>query len=207
MTQRTDAELITASIGGDQLSFAELVARYQRRVAATIRSVIGTISQDDFADIAQDIFLIIYKALPSFRGEAQFGTYVTSIALRHCYREAKRRKRKSSTFLRFGSGKEDDGGIAVERFRGTDRADKKTLADERREIVLQALEELPEEFRTVMVMRIVEEMPVEQVAEVLGISAGTVKSRLYRAKERMKELLAQSELEFEEELLNDSNAL
>ena len=63
--------------------------------------------------------------------------------------------------------------------------------------LLKALETLPEEFRTVLVLRVIEEMPVEEVAESLGISTGTVKSRLFRAKEKMRELLVGCDLEFQ----------
>lgn len=195
MTQQSDEKLIKGTLAGDQGAFAELVRRYQRRVSITIKSVIGDLSQDDIADIAQDIFLLVYKSLGSFRGDSQFGTYLTRIALRHCYRESKRRKRRGSLFFRIDAAPEDR--RADERFASGERTDRAIIAGERKSEVLAALAELPEEFRTVLVLRIVEEMPVEEVAEALGISTGTVKSRLYRAKDKMRELLIGCDLEFQ----------
>jgi RNA polymerase sigma-70 factor (ECF subfamily) len=199
MSHPTDEELIEQTRAGTDRAFAELVSRHQRRVAATIRSVIGPVSQEDLADVAQDIFLLVFRALGSFRGESQFSTYLTQIALRHCYREAKRRRKRSSTFFSLFSSSEDRT-PPEERIAGDARSDRPMLAEERHDAVGEALGRLPEEFRTVLVLRIIEEMPVEQVAEALEVSTGTVKSRLYRAKEKMRELLDGYDLDFEQEL-------
>jgi RNA polymerase sigma-70 factor (ECF subfamily) len=196
MPQQTDAELIRLTLTGNESAFAELVRRHQRRVAITIRSVVGELPQEDLADIAQDVFLLIFKGLGSFRGEAQFGTWVTRIALRHCYREAKRRRKKRSIFQGF-TPLADQNETPEQRIPGTAKTDGAVMAGERQSEVARALQLLPEEFRTVLVLRIIEEMSVEEVAESLGISTGTVKSRLHRAKEKMRELLAGSELEFQ----------
>lgn len=197
MTQPTDEELIRQTLGGRQDAFAELVRRYQRRVSVTIRSVVGELPQEDLADIAQDIFLLVFKSLSSFRGESQFGTYITRIALRHCYRESKRRRKRKSIFQAFGIGGSEERDAPEERLAGTSRTDRRMMADERKDAVRQALDLLPEDFRTVLILRVIEEMPVEEVASSLGVSEGTVKSRLFRAKEKMRELLAGSELELE----------
>jgi RNA polymerase sigma-70 factor, ECF subfamily len=196
MPQQTDAELIRLTLAGNERAFAELVRRYQRRVAVTIRSVVGDLPQEDLADIAQDVFLLIFKGLGSFRGEAQFGTWVTRVTLRHCYREAKRRRKKRSIFQYF-EPQADQNDAPEQRIPDTVKADASVMAGERQSEVARALLQLQEEFRTVLVLRIVEEMSVEEVAESLGISTGTVKSRLHRAKEKMRELLAGSELEFQ----------
>ena len=199
MPERTDEELIRQTLAGDQQAFAALVGRYQRRVAVTIRSVIGDLPREDLADVAQEIFLIVFKALASYRGEARFGTWLTRIALRHCYREAKRRRRRLWLFRPFEH--EDPERESLEdRLISSSRSDDPILSDERRSSLMRAMELLPEEFRTVLVLRIVEEMPVEEVAESLGISTGTVKSRLHRAKEKMRELLASADPELRFEL-------
>lgn len=196
MRQLADDELIRRTLAGDESAFAELVRRYQRRVAVTVRSVIGAIDADELADTVQDVFLLVFRGLGSFRGEAQFATWLTRIALRHCYREAKRQRRRRLLFSPFAR-RDGEREPAEERIAGVSRTDRDLVAAERRGAVVEAMARLPEEFRTVLVLRIVEEMPVEEVAAALGISTGTVKSRLYRAKEKMRELLADSELEFE----------
>ena len=130
MPQQTDAELIRLTLAGNQSAFAELVRRYQRRVAITIRSVVGDLPQEDLADIAQDVFLLIYKGLGSFRGEAQFGTWVTRIALRHCYRDAKRRRKKRSIFQYFES-QADRNDTPEQRIPDTAKTDESIMAHER----------------------------------------------------------------------------
>ncbi|KXK52548.1 MAG: sigma-70 family RNA polymerase sigma factor [Chlorobi bacterium] len=202
MTQLTDEELIRQTLEGREQSFAELVRRYERRVAVTIKSVVGDIPQDDMGDIAQEIFVLAFRALGSFRGESLFSTWLTRIALRYCYRESKRRKRKGSIFTRFGFGNsDDDREPPEERFAGSSRTDQPIIAQERKTAVMAALKKLPEEFRTVLVLRVVEELSVEEVAEMLGISTGTVKSRLFRAKDKMRELLAGHDVDVPMEMM------
>jgi RNA polymerase sigma-70 factor (ECF subfamily) len=196
MRTLADEELIRMTLARDERAFAELVRRYQRRVAVTVRSILGDASQEDLADTVQDVFLLVYRGLGSFRGDAQFGTWLTRIALRHCYREAQRQRRRRFLFNPFRRG-EDDRDAPEERITGTLRSDAPVLDTERRHAIDAAMAQLPEEFRTVLVLRVVEEMSVEEVAAALEISAGTVKSRLYRAKERMRDLLASSDLELD----------
>lgn len=196
MIQRTDEELIRRTLSGDKGAFAEIVRRHERRVAVTIRGVMHDISREELADIAQDIFLLVYRSLSSFRGESQFGTYLTRITLRHCWREAKRRRRRGAAVVSYDA---DEQAVETmrERAAGNERTDREVIAQERRGAVAEALGRLSEEFRTVLLMRIVEELPVEQVAEILQVSTGTVKSRLHRAREKMRELLAGTGLEFD----------
>lgn len=196
MTQRTDEELIRLTLTGENRAFTEIVRRYERRVAVTIKGVIHDVTDEELADIAQDVFLLFYRSLSSFRGESQLGTYLTRITLRHCWREAKRRRKRRANVSSYDA---DDKTVETVRDRavGEGRADRGVIAEERRAAVVNALRQLPEEFRTVLLMRIVEELPVEQVAEILQISTGTVKSRLHRAREKMRELLTGTGLEFD----------
>lgn len=196
MIQRTDEELIRRTLSGDKGASAEIVRRHERRVVVTIRGVMHDISREELADIAQDIFLLVYRSLSSFRGESQFGTYLTRITLRHCWREAKRRRRRGAAVVSYDA---DEHAVETmrERAAGNERTDREVIAQERRGAVAEALGRLSEEFRTVLLMRIVEELPVEQVAEILQVSTGTVKSRLHRAREKMRELLAGTGLEFD----------
>lgn len=196
MTQWTDEELISRTLSGDKGAFAEIVRRHERRVAVTIKGVIHDVSREELADIAQDIFLLVYRSLSSFRGEAQFSTYLTRITLRHCWREAKRRRKRGAAVVSYDADEQATETMR-ERAAGDGRTDRDVIAQERRDAVTGALGKLPEEFRTVLLMRIVEELPVDQVADILQVSTGTVKSRLHRAREKMRELLAGTGLEFD----------
>ena len=119
----------------------------------------------------------IFRALPTWRGDSQFGTYLTRIALRHCYRESKRRKKRGLLFMSYDAQSSDDHS-SEERFAGDSRTDRAVIAEERKGEVLKALETLPEEFRTVLVLRVIEEMPVEEVAESLGLAPAEVIKKL-----------------------------
>ena len=197
MANATDEELINATLGGEKRAFADLVRRYERRVAVIVRSVMGNLGSDDLADIVQDIFVLVYRSLKSFRGESQFSTWLTRIALRHCYREAKRHRKRSGTFLSYNANSHQDDRTPEERFAGRSQTDRPVIAEERKNEVIAALQSLPEEFRTVLVLRVVEDLSVEEVAKALEVSTGTVKSRLYRAKEKMRTLLEGLDLEFQ----------
>lgn len=192
MTQRTDEELIQWTLSGEKRAFAELVRRYEQRVIITIKSVIHDAGREDLEDIAQEVFLLVYRSLSSFRGESQFGTYLTRIVLRHCWRVAKRRRKQGKTFTSLDA-EEPVSERVRDQTAGDEASDEMVLAEERHRALRNGLAELPEEFRTVLVMRVVQELPVEQVAEILGVSTGTVKSRLHRARQKMREILAEVE--------------
>ena len=196
MTHLTDEELIRLTLAGDKAAFAGIVRRYERRVGVTIKGVINEATREEIADLAQDIFLLAFRSLSSFRGDSQFGTWLTRIALRHCWREAKRRRKRRSTVTSYDADDENPVHLG-ERTAGDAVTDQTVLSGERHGAVRKALAQLPEEFRTVLLMRVVEELPVEQVAEILNVSTGTVKSRLYRAREKMRELLRGTGLEFD----------
>jgi len=197
MTTASDHELISATLAGDKNAFTQLVRRHERRVEVTVRGVMGDIPPQDVADAAQDIFILAYRALGSFRGDSKFSTWLTRIALRYCYRSSRRRRRRSALFGSFADGSEGSAGPLESQVVGGAAADGIVLGEERRNAVLRALNALPEEFRAVLVLRVVEEMSVEEVADALDVSTGTVKSRLHRAKEKMRELLVGRDLEFE----------
>lgn len=193
----TDIELVNQVLEGNEPAFVELIKRYQKRVISTIKSIIGDVSQQDLEDITQDIFILIFKALKGFRAESLFSTYITTIAMRHCYKVSKNRRRKKFLFFSYDSiDQETDKNSIKESFAGDSLTDKSLILEENTNTVINALQKLPEEFRTVMVFRIVEEMSVEEVAKLLNISEGTVKSRLSRAKDKMKEILKNDSFEF-----------
>lgn len=192
MTRANERQLIQRAVAGDRRAFGELVALNSRMVALTIRGVIPTISREELEDAAQEVFLSAWRGIGSFRMESGFSTWLHTIATRHCWRRAKRTRRKRDLL----SSADDDDGPTLEVDGGA-RTDARILRDERAAALERALAELPEEFRMVLLLRVVEEMPVEQVAAILEISEGTVKSRLSRARSKMKELLGDDFLDTE----------
>ena len=173
-----EEELITAAREGDDDAFRELVRRYEHIVARTVIGMLGNCTEAE--DVGQETFIRFYKALPGFRGESSVRTYLTRIAMNLSINELKRRKRRFSLF----SGK------PVEEYH--DIADHKQTSaqDIDKERVWLAIRELDEKFRSVIVLRLIDGYSTEETAQILKIPVGTVLSRLFRAQEKLRKLLA-----------------
>ena len=177
LEKASDFELVEKTIDGDQSAFAEIVKRYKSKVAITINGMVG--DPDDADDICQEVFIRFYKAINSFRGDAGLGTYLTRIAINLSLNEIKRKKVKR--FLSFEK-------IADE---GSDLIDKSsnTNAGDNKEIVQMAIQKLDSKYRSVLVLRLMDNFSTEETAKILDLPIGTVLSRLSRAQIKLKEYL------------------
>jgi len=180
-----DFSLIQAIQSGDHQAFESLVRRYQRQVANLIYVTMG--SPDDVDDIAQEVFTRVYKSLPKFKFDATFFSWIYRITMNLCIDEIRKRKIRKVLSLDFLT--ED----TLEKSRKN--KDQMTpsdslLSDERREMVLSALQRLKPEHREVLVLREYKEMGYHEIAEVLQISLEAVKSRIFRARSELKILLS-----------------
>ena len=167
-----DDECIARAQRGDVAAFSELVARYQDRIYRFLVRL--TRSPDDALELTQETFLSVYQALARWRPDARFSTWLFRIARNQAFDWLRRSKRVE--FVALGDG--DDLGIAdpaptpdrtletVQRLRELDRA----------------LARLPAEHREILLLREIEDMSYEDIADVLDISLGTVKSRISRAR-------------------------
>jgi RNA polymerase sigma-70 factor (ECF subfamily) len=168
----SDDELIRRFLDGDTGAFAGLVERHRQRVYNVCLRLLG--DADDAADAAQDTFVSVLTKLDRFRGDAAFTTWVHRIAVNACYDVT--RKRRRQPMLRLADdpdGAAEDGGPPV-----PDPADE--LAGTRD--VLAALRAIPEEFRTAVVLADLQDLPYEEIAKVLDVPIGTVKSRVHRGR-------------------------
>jgi RNA polymerase sigma-70 factor (ECF subfamily) len=173
----TDQELIAAARDGDDGAFKELVMRYEPVVAAT---VIGMLRNSPEAeDVGQETFIRFYKALGTFRGEASVKTYITRIAMNQAINELRRRKRRRTVFS--NTPADEMGNIPDARSAQPEGPD--------RELVEQAIQKLDDEFRSVVVLRLIDGYSTAETAEILNIPVGTVLSRLSRAQDRIKGFL------------------
>jgi RNA polymerase sigma-70 factor, ECF subfamily len=173
--QTDENELIKASINGDKLAFSEIVDRYRRLVARTVKGMLG---DSVFAeDIGQEVFIKLYYSLPEFRGEAKLSTYIQKIAINLTLNEIKRRKRFFSMFSQKGNSE-------MHEFEVAD-ADNQERRDAT-EIVNRALMSLEPKFRIVVTMRMLQGYSTKETAEILNLPLGTVLSRLSRAQEQLK---------------------
>lgn len=174
MEQYLDTELVAMAQKGEAAAFDELVSRYQRKVAHLAFRYVR--NNDVAMDLVQDIFFKIFRNLHNFKGESKFSSWLFRIAVNDCIdhtRRVKVRKEQSLNHIQeYGFDVVDQNAEAeVSAFE---------VEDERRR-VRQALADLPESQRTVVVMKIYQDMTFDEISEILETPVSTLKSRLYKA--------------------------
>lgn len=187
-----DASLVAETLAGNQASFQLLVERYQSRIFALTRHY--TRNAVEIEDLVQDTFIKAYTRLDTFQHQSSFYTWLYRIAVNTILDSIKRRGRSPVRSV-------EDVEV-VSPSTGPARCDSPDARLDREEIarVTQAvLAEMPEIFRTVLVLREFEDLAYQEIADVLGISIGTVESRLFRARARFKDKLLQLHPEFGQE--------
>jgi RNA polymerase sigma-70 factor (ECF subfamily) len=186
--QPVDEILVKQSKKGDLDAFEKLVKRYESKVFNLAYRILG--NQVDAYDIAQETFIRLYRALPSFRGESSLTTWLSRITINVCRDELRRQKRCNLLSM-------DDNESGVKnntRYRNYVHSEVSSPEEifERKEFyekIQVCLYELSEEHRLILVMRGIQGMSYEEIAEILQCSQGTVKSRLSRARQLFKEKL------------------
>jgi RNA polymerase sigma-70 factor, ECF subfamily len=177
-----DNELVRLAKDGSVDAFESLVARYQSKVFSMAMSFIRNREAAD--DAAQEIFLKAYLALPKFHMKSEFGTWLYRIAVNHIKDVLRKRGRAREVSL------EDVKEPSVAAENTMEKAEFERSAEERKKLVHEFVQSLPEKYRTVVTLRDIQGMPYEQIAEVLHLSLGTVDSRLHRARRMLREKLA-----------------
>ena len=173
----TDSELVKRTKAGDLGAFESLVKKYEPRVAATVTGMLGNCQAAD--DVGQEVFIRFFKYLENFREEAALGTYLTRIAINLSLNELKRRKRRRQFFVDSDGEKPETAGAP----------DAGVAGFETRQVVEDALQRLAPEFRSVLVLRLLDGYSTAETADILKIPTGTVLSRLSRAQQKLKEYL------------------
>lgn len=171
--------LIEQSKKGDQIAFRQLVERHQMRVRKTVIGMLGECAEAE--DVAQETFIRFYKSIKDFRGDSKLETYLTRIAMNLSLNELKRRQKRNTRFLFFQKNEDvfqiEDLGANPEKF-------------DTKELIQKALKILEPEFRSVVVLRLIEGYSVKEAAEILEIPQGTVASRLTRAQKKLQTILS-----------------
>ena len=183
-SEQDDTHLVKASQQGDQDAFASLAQRHQRRVFTLVLRMLQ--DYEEANEITQEAFLAAWMGLPSFRGEARFATWLYRIAYNCALKQLERRNRERS--LR----------EAIEAEQILEEVNKQKQAEDilelraRQFIVREQLEKLPTKYRIVLILRHLQEMTYEEMADILTMPIGTIKTHLFRARHLLKErLLAQ----------------
>jgi RNA polymerase sigma-70 factor (ECF subfamily) len=180
---------------GDPEAFAEIYREYAEMVFNLALRLAG--DRERAADLSQEIFLRIYRHLEGFRGRSSLKTWIYRVAVNHC---RSRLRRRALVFEQLvpGRGSAGDAG-REERDPLLDLADprrgpeERALAGDAERILQEALAGLPAVYREAVVLRDVEDLSYEEIAEVLGVRVGTVRSRIARGRRRLADLLRESE--------------
>lgn len=165
-----DDELLSRYLDGDQAAFGAIVDRYERRVYAVAFRMCG--DPEDARDVCQDVFINAMRALRSFRGEAQLGTWFHRVTINASYDHARRRKRRTTQPL-------DDVG---ERAAEGPGPEERAVDAVRAAAVQRALGLISDDHRAVLVLHALQGLDYPEIAATLDIPVGTVKSRIHRAR-------------------------
>lgn len=183
-----DRGLAARVAAGDRLAFELLMRRHNRRLYRLARATLrdGTEAEDAL----QEAYLAAYRSIGTYRGEAALSTWLSRLVLNACLARLRREKRRDNILpIRASEAPEAEELASMDaRHPAPDEA---VLRAEVRALIERRLDQLPEEFRLVFVLRSVEELSVEETAQCLGIPEATVRSRHFRARSLLRESLAQ----------------
>jgi RNA polymerase sigma-70 factor, ECF subfamily len=180
----TDLMLVERTVAGDQKAFGLLVMKYQRRIERLIGRMVR--DTDLVEDIAQETFIRAYRALSQFRGEAQFYTWLYRIAVNTAKKalvDLRRDPVVSESALRGGNDDEEETSGVENELTSAETPETVLAAKEIAAAVNSAMEALPEELRQAVTLREIEGLSYEEIAEVMNCPIGTVRSRIFRARE------------------------
>lgn len=182
-----EAALLARTAANDVAAFETLMRRYNSRLFRVARAIL----RDDAAaeDAVQEAYLEAFRHSGAFRGEAQVSTWLTRIVINQSLMRLRKRKR-DRIVVPFAT--ESDSGAIIDdpADEAAEAPDVSTLRGEVRRLLERRIDELPASFRTVFVMRDVEEMSVQETADLLGIPPATVRTRLFRARALLRQAMA-----------------
>ena len=181
MTREQELTVIRRVQHGDTEAFELLVAAYEKTVYNVALQMTG--SREDAQDLTQDAFLKAYSSLDSFRGDSKFSSWLYRIVSNLCLDFKRRQGRRPSASLTV----EDDEGETLQLDIADESQSPETLLEQKltREAVQRGLRELPDEQRQILLLREIQGMSYEEIGEVMHLEAGTVKSRIFRARKKL----------------------
>lgn len=182
---RSDLALVQRVKQGDRSAFDLLVAKYQHKILNLIMRYVKDSSEA--MDVAQEAFLKAYRAVPAFRGDSAFYTWLYRIAINTAKNHLVAAKRRPVN-LDFELG-ESEGFEPFAALRDIDTPERLALTDEIGEVIDKAVGELPDELRTAILLREIEGMSYEEIAQTMDCPVGTVRSRIFRAREAIDKKL------------------
>jgi RNA polymerase sigma-70 factor (ECF subfamily) len=196
MPEVTEAQLVARLRGGDRTALAELLEGYQHRLFNVALRMLG--NHDDAAEVAQDAMLKIIEHIGDYHGDSAIGTWMTRIVMNVSISRLRQRKLRLTVSLD-APGREAAGadqGTPLREQLAHQREPGPELSVQQREMgarLYAALRALDEEFRAVLVLRDIEELDYQQIGQALALPLGTVKSRLFRARLALRQIMLEAD--------------
>lgn len=180
---QSDEVLVDECRNGNHQAFAELVDRYKRKVHWVVRRMVGSTEDED---LTQEVFLRAYQALPNFRSDSKFSTWIYKITRNLCLSELRKRKRRGEHLSLDEEGEEKVHCLLCESQNDIEQQiERRDLSRRVQELISQ----LPTQYRTVLTLFYLNHVSYEEIAEIMEIPLGTVKTHIHRARLRLRDLL------------------
>jgi len=192
--EASDADIARRVAAGDQRAFELMMRRHNQMLYRTARGILKDDAEAE--DVVQDAYLLAYRGIRKFRGDAKLSTWLTRIVVNEAIARSRKRRRRAEV-IRL-EGDTEWSGVAAEadmNEAGTELPEQAALRAEARRLLERKIDDLPDAFRTVFILRALEEMSVEEAAASLGIPEATVRTRFFRARSMLRESLAR-EIDF-----------
>ncbi len=180
-----DSELVARAINGREESFEELVRRYQRPIAAYVYRMVG--DYDAALDLTQEVFIKVYGSLARYRSEFKFSTWIYKIAHNASIDHLRRTTSRDQALVSEVDGEQYE--LPVRS--GKPTPEQEYAGKERRAEIESVVSQLPAAYKELIVLRHSHDLSYDEIAEVTGLPLGTVKNRLFRAREMMRDLFVQ----------------
>jgi RNA polymerase sigma-70 factor (ECF subfamily) len=180
-----DCDLVTRAIAGREDGFEELVRRYQRPIAAYVYRMVG--DYDAALDLTQEVFIKVYGSLSRYRSEYKFSTWIYKIAHNAAVDHLRRHSTREQSLVKQADGEQYD--LPIESGRPTPEQESEKA--ERCAEIERVVRQLPAAYRELIILRHSHDLSYDEIAEVMGLPLGTVKNRLFRAREVMRQQFVQ----------------
>jgi RNA polymerase sigma-70 factor (ECF subfamily) len=176
-----DSELVTSAAEGREDSFEELVRRYQRPISAYVYRMVG--DYDSALDLTQEVFIKVYGSLSRYRPEYKFSTWIYKIAHNAAVDHLRRNSTREKSIVNEFEGEQRDMPIESKR----PSPEQESEREERRAEIEAVVRQLPDAYKELIILRHSHDLSYDEIAEITGLPLGTVKNRLFRARDAMRQ--------------------
>jgi len=183
-----EIEFIKALKRGEEWAFRKLYREYAPKIGAFARTYFGT---DDIDDVIQEVMMRVYKGIKKFKGNSSLSTWIYKITMNVCNTLYEKNKKKNEKIFSVQNDEEENDIEIVDTEKNVQKQVQQELLYER---IMEIIEQLPEKERLLIKLRDIDGLPYSEIAEILEIPEGTVKSRLHSAREKLKKLLKEEGL-------------